>query len=378
LAWLRFSVALALALFCLGAAFWLWRRATRGGAASTYRALGVVALGAAGAALATLLERWVLGLAGAASGGSAGAERSLLVASVVFSAPLEEALKTAAIWPLYVGRRLTSGRLGAAHGLLAGAGFAAAETLLLFVVWGQTSWLDLVRSALALPAHFCFAALWAYMLGGSRRDRYFAGIWLGATTLHGIYDHIVFARPEALLVVVVPMALMMGLGLAPLLAAGATDSQRRGPASLLEPPSVGTVREILSRQGRPLMLHWILAGALVTLGVTLVFLALAVYVGHRLGLDFSLVDEPGFSGAVPVALLGAALLLAFPVSAYLIARASGAVSVLEPAWATGAAIVAVLALFSVTEPTALVIALAVLPVGFALACAGAWFGLERR
>ena len=50
---------------------------------------------------------------------------------------------------------------------------------------------------------------------------------------------------------------------------------------------------------------------------------------------------------------------------------------LEPAWATGVALVAVLALFSVTEPTALVIALAVAPVGFALACAGAWFGIER-
>src|SRR5690606_2113583 len=113
------------------------------------------------------------------------------------------------------------------------------------------------------------------------------------------------------------------------------------------------------------------------LGMTLCFLAAAVFLGHRYGVDFSQAEAAGFEGILPVALLGGALLAAFPVSAYLIARASRAVSVLEPAWATGASIFAVIALFSVTEPTALVIAMGVAPVGFTLACAGAWFGLER-
>ena len=137
------------------------------------------------------------------------------------------------------------------------------------------------------------------------------------------------------------------------------------------------MRVAISRRGQRLMIPWILFGVLVTVGVTLVFLGVSVYLGHRFGIDFSLADEAGLQGAIPIALLASALLLAFPFSGFLIARASGAVSVLEPAWATGAAIGVVLVLFSVTEPTALVIALAIAPVGLALACVGAWFGLER-
>jgi hypothetical protein len=126
------------------------------------------------------------------------------------------------------------------------------------------------------------------------------------------------------------------------------------------------------------MIHWIVIGAFVNLGVTLVFLATAVYLGHRYDVDFALADEAGTEGIMPIAILGVALLSSFPVSGFLIARASGALSVLEPAWATGASIILVLALFSVTEPTALVIAVGVAPVGFLLACLGAWFGLARR
>jgi hypothetical protein len=156
------------------------------------------------------------------------------------------------------------------------------------------------------------------------------------------------------------------------------SSDRMTAYSLFEAPSVGSVREALSRRGRPVMLQWIVIGSFVNLGVTLTFLAASVYLGHHFGVDFSLVDEAGIEGILPIVILGSALLLAFPVSAYLIARASGAASVLEPAWATGASIVVVLALFSVTEPTALLIAIGIAPVGFTLACAGAWFGLDRR
>jgi len=149
------------------------------------------------------------------------------------------------------------------------------------------------------------------------------------------------------------------------------------PGGVFEPPSVRTVREAMRGTGQPLMVHWILVGALVTLGVTLAFLAAAVWIGHRYGVDFAQVDESELVASVPLALLGSALLAAFPVSGYLVARASGARSVIEPAWSTGAAILVTLGMFSITEPMALVVAASVAPVGFALGCIGAWFGLDR-
>jgi hypothetical protein len=273
---------------------------------------------------------------------------------------------------------LVTGQVGAIYAVLAAAGFSTVEVLALILA-GDSDWLLLLRVFFAAPAHLFFAGVWGYMLGGGTRDRFFGWIWGLSTLLHGSYDHIVFGWGPALLVIVVPMLALMGVGVFVLLREQATMSSDRMTAySLFEAPSVGSVREVLSRRGRPVMIHWIFIGAFVNLGVTLLFLGASIYWGHRYGIDFSLVDEAGLEGIFPIVLLGSALLAAFPVSAYLIARASAAVSVLEPAWATGASIVVVLAIFSVTEPTALVIAMGVAPVGFTLACLGAWFGLERR
>jgi hypothetical protein len=122
------------------------------------------------------------------------------------------------------------------------------------------------------------------------------------------------------------------------------------------------------------MLHWIGVGALVNVGVVLAFLALAVYAGHRLGVDFAGADEADMRANGPIVLLGAAVLAAFPVAGYLVARASGATSVLEPALATGLAIFAVVALLSAMAPIAILFALALAPIAFGLACGGAWFG----
>ena len=282
------------------------------------------------------------------------------------------------MWPLYLSRRLKNGTLGATYAVLAAAGFAAGELLVLTLL-GEQTWLQLLRTGLAVPAHVFFAGLWGYTLGSRKRDRYFTLTWLGATAVHGLYDHIVFGRGPALLVVAIPMFATMAFFVFAILKAKPGGAV--GPSSgysLFEPASVSSVGQALARKGRPLVVHWIVLGAFVNLGVTLVFLGTAVYLGHRYGVDFALADEEGAEGIVPIALLGGALLAAFPVSAYLIARASGTSSVLEPAWATGAAIVVVLFVFSVTEPTALVLAAGVAPVGFLLACAGAWFGLSRR
>ena len=125
------------------------------------------------------------------------------------------------------------------------------------------------------------------------------------------------------------------------------------------------------------MLHWIAIGALVTLGVVLVALAGAVYVGHAIGVDFALADESDVRSSGPLVLLGAGVLAGFPVAGYLVARASSAHSVLEPAMGAGVAIVAAVLLASLAAPVTAVFGLAAAPLAFALACGGAWFGLVR-
>lgn len=376
--WLRFSALLILACCGVGFSGWLWRRVSLTSHFPALRALGLTLAGMLLGLFGALIERWVLGFSGLSLGEEERGALALALATVLLFAPLEEGLKVACVWPAYVRRSLGSAQLGAVHAVVAAGGFAFADTLAWFVVWGQTSWLDVLRAMIALPAHFFFAGLWGYTLGGGRRDRWFGVTWLASVLVHGLYCHIIFDRGPALLVTVVPMLVLMVLGVRSLLQESETASSRRSTYALFEGAALGTVREAMSRRGRPLLVHWIFAGALVTLGVMLLFLGLAVYWGHHMGIDFALADEAGVEGAVPIALLGGALLAAFPFSSFLIARASNAPSVLEPAWATGVAIIAVLALFSVTEPTALVVALGIAPVGFALACAGAWFGLHRH
>jgi hypothetical protein len=100
--------------------------------------------------------------------------------------------------------------------------------------------------------------------------------------------------------------------------------------------------------------------------------------GHYAHVDFAAVDEHDVSTTAPVALLGAGLLAAFPVSGFFVARASGLPTLLEPALAAALAILASLVLLGLAAPIAMVFALAFSPVAFALACAGAWVGRVVR
>lgn len=380
MSWLRAVVACVSAALPLLVALWLFRRILRsrklsGRAVVLTGLAGALAAGVAWKVELRFMDWTGMALRAAPYENALGAALTLLL----LFGPLEEAMKLAVVWPSYVRRRLASGRVGVLFAVAAAGGFASAEISLAYWASGARQWLDLLRALIAIPAHLFFAALWGYGLGRGHRTR-LPWIVTGVAVAHGGYDYVVFGRGPALLIVVVPLLVLMAVGTWMMLREGESVS---GPASsgrlsVFEPPSVRTVRDAMRTTGQPLMLHWIAFGALVTLGVTLSFLALAVYVGHRYGVDFAQVDESDLLATVPLAVLGAALLAAFPVSGYLVARASGARSVLEPAWSTGAAILLTLGMFSMTEPMALVVAASVAPVGFALGCVGAWFGVDRR
>jgi multisubunit Na+/H+ antiporter MnhG subunit len=139
------------------------------------------------------------------------------------------------------------------------------------------------------------------------------------------------------------------------------------------------MRLALHRSQKPVLFHWIPLGALTTSGVMLTTVTVCIWLGHRSGLDFSAIDQAQSSPAAtaPLALIAFAVLAAFPISGYLIAKASGSDGVLEPALSSAVAIVTVLALLTLAAPVALVLALAFAPIAFGLACAGAWVGLGR-
>ena len=144
------------------------------------------------------------------------------------------------------------------------------------------------------------------------------------------------------------------------------------------PPSLGSVREAMRREGQPITFRWIVFGALVTVGAMTIGLALSIGFGHWAHVDFSIVDEHDVTTTAPVALLGSGILLAFPVSGFVIARASNLPTMLEPALASGLAIVLILVLLGLAAPVALVFAFAFSPIAWALACAGAWVGRPAR
>lgn len=180
------------------------------------------------------------------------------------------------------------------------------------------------------------------------------------------------------MVVAVPLLFgMLGLAGLGLREARAVVVRRKVVPDASNEPTFDLIRRAVARREKPLSLFWIVAAALVTTGVALAAVAAAVYLGHQAGIDFAAADEGDVRGNAPLLLVGAASLLAFPVAGYLIARASGTESVLEPALGAALAIATFSVLLSMATQVALVFSLAVAPVAFALSCIGAWFGMGK-
>ncbi|HZO12977.1 MAG TPA: hypothetical protein VFB62_06955, partial [Polyangiaceae bacterium] len=143
-------------------------------------------------------------------------------------------------------------------------------------------------------------------------------------------------------------------------------------------PSIQAIREAFREQDRPLTVRWISFGALVTAGMITSGITVAVLLGHELGVDFSAVDrrDAGADAMPPLVLLGIGALAAFPFSGYLLARASGTRSVLEPAMASAVAMLLMMVFMGMVAPVSVVFVIAFAPIAFALSCAGAWVGLS--
>jgi RsiW-degrading membrane proteinase PrsW (M82 family) len=352
--------------------------------------LGALA-GGISAYLIALASRWT----GLEIRSSAVGEGPALLFLFCLVAPLGEITKVFATWPAFLTEQFDEPYDGIVYAGVAALGFSAVESAVVLhshpsgLVW-------IARSLLALPAHLFFACLWGYALGRAKQGRkrpttIFPVAWVFATAAHGLYAHIVYGRGPGAMLGVVPLLMAMG-GVAWV---AARDLKRRGDrpsrefsarvgegrlsrvslAVLAEPPSLHAVRDALRRRGRPIMARWIFLGALVTVGTMVAGVSTSVAVGHWIHIDFSVVDEHDAATTAPLVLLGLGLLSAFPVSGFLVARASNVPTLLEPALGAALAIALVCAVLGLMAPIALVFAFAFSPIAFGLSCFGAWAGL---
>jgi hypothetical protein len=230
-----------------------------------------------------------------------------------------------------------------------------------------------------------FAAAWGFVLGrdvakgGVRRigGRLFNATWILATLFNGVYDHIVFGRTKVALLAAAPILAAMGAIAFVALRSLRAPAQRPSRFSIA-PPTIAAVRAALWRTEQPVMVGWIGIGALVNIGVITSSLAIAVWFGHRIGVDFAAVDRADEArSAAPLVLLGSAALAAFPVAGLLVSKASASRGVLEAAIAAALAIAGALVLLGLAAPVAVVFAIAFAPIALGLACAGAWIGATR-
>ncbi|HTV24973.1 MAG TPA: PrsW family glutamic-type intramembrane protease [Polyangiaceae bacterium] len=386
---MRILLAVALGLLPVAlSVFVLWRRKLANDI-PRWRLIFVIASTAALAWLCQFAELGLWELTGLSLVAEPGKESEALLAMFLFAAPLEEGAKVLGIWPFYRARRLYDVRHAIVFSALSGVGFAAGKLSVLVFI-GDGSGLSLLRALACVAPHVVCAVMWGATLGVRATTGWFALAWLLATLLRGGFDHIVFGRGPGVMILGLPLLLSM-LGLCYAFARRAAAREQSlvpsigtraralggGSGIWSEPPSVREMWRQLQPKQEPLMVHWIGLGTLVTAGLGMCALALALYVGHALGVDFAAADEADVRSNGPLFFLATAVGAAFPVAGYLVARASGTHSVLEPALGAALAVLGGVLFLSVTTPIAAVFALALAPIAFVLASGGAWFGIAR-
>jgi len=347
-------------------------------------------LGSVAALVSLLVVGRAAGLTGLDVRVSTAGESGALVFLFFVVAPAQEAVKVAAAWPAFLSKHFDEPYDGVVYAASSALGFAAVENG--FILHAHpTGGIWLARALLSLPAHVFFACFWGYALGRAKHSKaripIFPAAFLASIVAHGLYAHFVYGRGPGALLAVTPMLAVMGVVVWLL----ARDLRLRGdrPSRLpsggsrlsrlsiaAQPPSLSAVRSALTRADQPVKVRWVFFGSLVTIGAMIVGLGAGVLMARLLKIDLSTVDEHDVGAAAPVLLLGIGLLASFPTSGWLIARAAGVRTLLEPALACVLALVITLTGLGFAAPFTVVFALALSPIAWVLACFGAWIGRE--
>ena len=348
-------------------------------------------LGSTAALVSLLIVSRAAGLTGLDVRVSAAGEKGALVFLFLVVAPAQEAGKVAAAWPAFLSKHFDEPYDGVVYAASSALGFAAVENG--FILHAHpTGAIWLARALLSLPAHVFFACLWGYALGRAKHSKtripVFPPAFVATIVAHGLYAHFVYGRGPGALLAVTPLLAVMGVvawllgrdlrqrGDVPSRVSSISGSRLSRLSARAQPPSLSAVRSALTRADQPVKVRWVLFGSLVILGSMLVGLGAGVLAAHLMNVDLSTVDEHDIGAAAPVLLLGIGLLASFPTAGWLIARAAGVRTLLEPALACVLALAITLTGLGFAAPFTVVFALALSPIAWVLACFGAWVGRE--
>jgi RsiW-degrading membrane proteinase PrsW (M82 family) len=345
------------------------------------------------AAAASFVAAFAIGRAASLTGLSVrvadAGDRGALLFVFLVVAPIQEAAKVAAVWPAFLAKRAFPTFDGVVYAAAAALGFSAVEAAL--VLRTSAGGIDFARLAMALPAHVFFAGLWGLALARAKRSRQrapiFPAAFVSAVVVHGLYLHFAFGRGPGALLADAPLLAVMGLvawvvlrdigdDVGPPSSRMPISSGRAWRLAMAQPPSLATVRRALQQADEPIKIGWVLFGALVTIGAMVAGITSAAVAAHFLRVDLSTIDERNVVSASPVLLLGVGLLLSFPASGWLVARAAKVRTLLEPALATVLALLVTVVALGLAAPVTVVFALALSPIAWVLACVGAWMGSE--
>jgi hypothetical protein len=309
---------------------------------------------------------------------------SAWLSTVFVVAALEHLVLLVVISPIYRSHHLE--RWGTA---LSAAGFAAIGYATANAIFGAVATPNAIRALGAvsgvITSTFC-AGIWASCLPLShvRYRHWFPFAWVIAVLLDGTIHFLVFAQRGGLQVI--------GVSVVGAMACGIIFVFRRlhGPrASAVFVPAhrfslhvdahrLETVRAAFQHAHRPALVHWIVGGAFVSFGASLLGLGAGVFLSRVFSIDLSRVDETNTNAFIPLLLLGGCVLLSFPISGYLTAKASSADSLFEPGLAALISVLSLAVLLVRSAPVTLVLCIAIAPIAFTLACLGAWAGLKRK
>jgi RsiW-degrading membrane proteinase PrsW (M82 family) len=370
------------------ALFALLLRAVGGRREPHAQVISTFVLGGGLAAIALVVTRHAALLTGLDVRASEAGPSGALVFVVCVVAPIHEAAKVAAAWAAFASKHAEEPYDGVVYGAAAALGFAAVETAIELRA-GPGGVLPAVQALLALPAHVFFACVWGYALGRAKhaRGRFpaFPVAFVAAVLGHGLYHYFVYSRGPGAILAVLPLLAAMG-AIAWFLVrdlrfrdASLLPPEASMPSSRLArlaPPSLAAVRAALKSGDEPIRIGWIAFGSLVILGGMLAGVAAGVVLARVLHVDLSIVDERDVAAGAPALFLGAGLLASFPASGWLIARAAGVRSLLEPALSTVLALGITLLTLGMTAPFTVVFGLALSPFAWLLSCFGAWMGRD--
>ncbi len=350
---------------------------------------GVLALLSGGVAfgISFALRSFVLSRLGISDTGVGAFDLVALAFAVLVAAPVDETLRALAVVAPLRSKQLKRPYDAMRVVLGSALGFGAGEALQRIAAT-PSSWLLTTRLVLDITVHVSLSCLWGFTLARERRRRLggaaFSRAFVAVILFGAVASELLFASGPMAIWAAAPLVvsgvLIALLARRDLLRMSEVRQREKRRALRVNAPSIEELeRALLQKPDRPVMLRWILLGAFVTTGVLTSMIAGSVALGHNTGVDFAAVDNAASfeKTAPPLVLLGTGSLGAFPIAGYLVARASAARSVLEPALGSSVAIFGVVVLLGLAAPVAVVFGLALAPVAFALACAGAWIGLER-